>query len=74
MYVPYFSRYQKYADWDYDVQDYEELEYDLLREFNFDVQVPTFETLLYEYLVKGVQIEDDARERVPIIKALNKAD
>lgn len=57
--VPYYSRFQKYADTTFTKQEYEELESELLAKMEFNVQIPTFVTFLNYYLSNGLLFSDD---------------
>lgn len=57
--VPYYSRFQKYADTSYSKEEYESLEMDLLAELEFKIQIPTFVTFLNYYLSNGLLLSND---------------
>ena len=52
--IPYFSRYQRYAEKTHTKEQYEKAEMELMDEFEFNLQIPTFATFVSYYLSNGI--------------------
>ena len=57
--VPYFNRYQRYADKSFFQEEYEMAERKIFEEMEFNIQFTTFISFIHFYLTNGIVFKSD---------------